>query len=280
MRAKSILSLLTVQSVIAIGAFSAGCESATATEVIKRSNVDFIPLNPLRGDLSPKSGKLWGDIRQSSASGMLVTFLDGFQSPPHIHNITYRAVVIDGFVHNDDPAAAKMWMGAGSFWTQPAGETHITAAKGKNTTIFLEILSGPYLVKPADEAFDTGERPVNMDARNVVWVGAADTTWITGEGPQLAHLWGKIAGDEKNGTFLKLPSGFSGTLSTTAPLMRVVTIEGVTDVQAAGEAETHRLEPGSFIGTSGEASYPLTCASVGACMLYVHTQGRYQVKSR
>ena len=100
---------------------------------------------------------------------MLVTFLDGFQSPPHIHNITYRAVVIDGAVHNDDPAAQKMWMGPGSFWTQPVGESHITAARGDNPTIFLEILSGPYLVKPEKEAFEAGERPINLDARNITW---------------------------------------------------------------------------------------------------------------
>lgn len=56
------------------------------------------------------------------ASGSLVTFVDGFQSPPHIHNITYRAVVIRGRIHNDDPEAARLWMEPGSYWTQPAGE--------------------------------------------------------------------------------------------------------------------------------------------------------------
>ncbi|MEL6545820.1 MAG: DUF4437 domain-containing protein, partial [Myxococcota bacterium] len=39
-------------------------------------------------------------------------------------------------------------MGPGSYWMQPAGEVHITAAKpGAGGTSFLEILSGPYLVK-------------------------------------------------------------------------------------------------------------------------------------
>ncbi len=210
---------------------------------------------------------------------MLVTFADGFQSPPHIHNITYRAVVIDGAVHNDDPAAEKMWMGPGSFWTQPLGESHITAAKGMNTTIFLEILSGPYLVKPAQEAFDAGERPINVAARNIVWLDAADTTWITGVGPKLAYLWGKLSGNEKNGTFVKLPAGYSGTLTTAAPLMRVVTIRGVTQVQVSGRPDEHELDPGSFFGSRGEASHQLSCVSGNECTLYLHTEGRFRLTS-
>lgn len=83
----------------------------------------------------------------------------GFESPPHIHNITYRGVVIEGVMHNDDPTAAKMWMPPGSFWTQPAGEDHTTAADGETNLIYLEIDSGPYLVKPSAEQFDNGERP-------------------------------------------------------------------------------------------------------------------------
>ncbi len=262
-----------------VGSNQAAAEGHTTTELVKRSDVKFIPLNPARGDLSPKSGKLWGNIRKAEPSGMLVTFADGFQSPPHIHNITYRAVVIDGAVHNGDPAAEKMWMGPGSFWTQPLGESHITAAKGKNTTIFLEILSGPYLVKPAKEAFDAGERAINVEARNIIWLDAADTTWIRGVGPELAYLWGKITGQEKNGTFVKLPAGYSGTLSTTAPLLRVVTIRGVTQVQLSGGSDKHKLDPGSFFGSMGEASHQLSCVSDEACILYLHTEGKYQLAS-
>jgi hypothetical protein len=69
-----------------------------------------------------------------------------------------------GSVHNDDPEAASMWMGNGSFWTQPKGEVHVTAAKGANNIALVEIDQGPYLVRPPDQAFDSGERPVNLDA--------------------------------------------------------------------------------------------------------------------
>lgn len=88
-------------------------------------------LNPLRGKNSPGAANLWGDRTKDTATGMLVRFNKGFVSPPHIHNISYRGIVIEGLMHNDDPSAEKMWMLAGSFWTQPAGENHITAANGE-----------------------------------------------------------------------------------------------------------------------------------------------------
>lgn len=246
-------------------------------ELVKRSEVEFIPLNPARGELGPKAGKLWGDIRLDVPSGVLVKFTDGFESPPHIHNITYRAVVISGAVHNDDPVAEKMWMEAGSFWTQPLGENHITAAKGENSMIFLEILSGPYLVKPADEAFDSGERPINVGARNIMWLDAEDAEWVDDVGPKMAYLWGSVEGNEQNGTFVKLPSGYAGELSTSAPLMRVVTIQGQASIQLSGESETHRLDPGSYFGSKGEAAHQISCDSDEGCILYLHTEGKYRL---
>ena len=36
-------------------------------------------------------------------------------------------------------------MPAGSFWTQPAGEVHITSARGQETIAYVEIDEGPYL---------------------------------------------------------------------------------------------------------------------------------------
>ena len=134
---------------------------------LRAQDVDWSPLNPARGDKSPQAANLWGDRTEDGATGFLVKFVDGFSSPPHIHNVTYRGVVIAGEVHNDDPDAANMWMPNGSFWTQPAGEVHITAVGPTGGTAFLEIQSGPYLVRPSIEAFDNGERPINMEARNL-----------------------------------------------------------------------------------------------------------------
>ena len=163
-------------SVLFIGNLSA---AEPATEIVERADIHFQPLNPAHGDASPQAGVLWGDIEKNVASGALMVFADGFSSPPHIHNITYRAIVISGADHNDDPGAEKSWMGPGSFRIQPAGESHITAAaSGNEGTAFLEIMEGPYLVKSPESAFDNGERPLNIDARNLVWIYASDVSWV------------------------------------------------------------------------------------------------------
>ena len=92
-----------------------------SVRVVTPDQVEYVPLNPARGDASPQAGVLWGDIREDVPSGVLLKFAEGFSSPPHIHNITYRAGVISGEIHNDDPDAANMWMGPGTFGPSPLG---------------------------------------------------------------------------------------------------------------------------------------------------------------
>ena len=159
-------------------------------KVILSSEIVFEKLNPARGDQSPQAGTVWGDRNGTEATGFLARFVDGFSSPPHIHNVTYRAVVIKGLIHNDDADAKKMWMQPGSFWTQPVGEAHITAAKGKENIALVEIDSGPYLVHPTEEAFDNDEKPINIDASNVVWLKSDRTKWIDNESDaEISFLW-------------------------------------------------------------------------------------------
>ncbi|MFC4992892.1 DUF4437 domain-containing protein [Rubritalea tangerina] len=100
-------------------------------DVVTAAQVSWGALNPARGDKGPRAGALWNDRTTKKPSGFLVRFSDGFSSPPHIHNVTYRGVVISGQIHNDDPEATEMWMPPGSFWTQPAGEVHVTSGKRK-----------------------------------------------------------------------------------------------------------------------------------------------------
>ena len=260
----------------------------TATEVVPRDEVRFQPLNPARGDASPKAGVLWGDIRKDVPTGTLIEFVGGFASPPHIHNITYRGVVISGSVHNDDPEAEIMLMGPGSFWIQPAGEPHITtAAPGEKSTAFLEIFSGPYLVKPATEAFDNGERPVNLEARNVVWLDASDVAWIdqpaassTGSEAKMAFLWGTPRDGEKNGTFLKLPAGFTGELRGSGAWLRAVVIKGRVGHKAPGNSGAAELEPGSYFGATGTKAHEVSCKGGSECTIYMSTEGKYTISSR
>ncbi len=206
--------------VVANSAYAGGSQ-----EVVLTSEVKWEQLNPARGDKSPQAGTLWGDRKGSVPTGFLAKFVDGFSSPPHIHNATYRAVVISGRIHNDDPDAADMWMPAGSFWTQPKGEVHITAAKGSTNVALVEIDKGPYLVLPTEEAFDSGERPVNVDASNIVWVDPPGMP-ASANGPKVAYLWGNLQDGQSNGTFVKLPAGFTGKIHSHGSTFRAVVIKG------------------------------------------------------
>ena len=258
------------------------------TEVVSRSAVQFQPLNPARGDASPKAGVLWGDIEENVPSGVLIAFADGFSSPPHIHNITYRAIVISGEVHNDDPNAESMWMGPGSFWTQPAGESHITsAATGSNATAFLEIMEGPYLVKPSNEAFDSGERPINVESRNVVWLGSSDVTWVnspesptTANGVKTAFLWGSPTPGQKNGTLLRLPAGSRGELQGNSVWLRAVVIKGQVSHRLPGASEISTLMAGSYFGSNDGKVQNVSCSATDDCLIYVSTEGRYVFTQR
>lgn len=249
-------------------------------EIVTNANLDFIPLNPARGDAAPQAGVLWGDIRADVPSGVLLKFADGFTSPPHIHNITYRAVVIEGAVHNDDPTAENMWMGPGSFWTQPAGENHITAGRpGAGATAFLEIMEGPYLVQPSDQAFDNGERPINIAANNVVWLDASDVSWVSAgaadAGVQMAFLWGDTQTGQKNGTFLKLPSQNSVAVKGSATWLRAVVTKG--ELSYHGETDATPLGTGSYFGSDDGGAHVITCGAAEDCILYISTEGRYDV---
>ena len=140
-----MLRLLLVVLALCGATFVYGSEANFS--VLAADEIQWGYLNPLRGDKSPAAADLWGDRTKQVSTGMLVKFKQGFSSPPHIHNVTYRGVVIDGLVHNDSPLAAKQWLPAGSYWSQPLGHEHITAASGENNVIFIEIDTGPYLVK-------------------------------------------------------------------------------------------------------------------------------------
>ena len=248
------------------------------TEIVLASEVKWKALNPARGDRSPQAGTLWGDQTEDGESGFLVKFVDGFSSPPHIHNITYRGIVIGGRLHNDDPEAEPMWMKEGSWWTQPAGEVHITSARGSSIG-YVEIQSGPYLVKPSSEAFDNGERPVNMDASNIVWLDSSDTSWISKDvSAELTFLWGTPEGDEINGTMLKLPAGFSGTLESKSSTFRVVVVEGT--VKLRGKGKTTSLPAASYFGSNGPTSHAVSNESDNECVLYIRTKGSYSVTSK
>ena len=246
------------------------------SEVILASEVNWEQLNPARGDKSPKAGTLWGDRKANVATGFLVQFVDGFSSPPHIHNITYRGVVIHGLVHNDDPNAARMWMPTSSFWTQPKGEVHITAAKGKTNVAYIEIEEGPYLVLPPKKAFETAERPINVDASNIVWVNQPGMP-ASADGPKTAFLWGSPQDGRLCGTLIKLPAGFAGKITPHGSTLRAVVIRGRLTHRLPDESNDKTLEPGSYFSSQGESAHRVSCEAANESILYVRTDGKFDV---
>ena len=279
---------MRIHLIIAAANFVFGCviftTESTAThqleaeqdiEIVSVSEVKWDPLNPARGDKSPQAGTLWGDRNSTVPTGFLVKFVDGFSSPPHIHNVTYRAVVISGSIHNDNSDAAKMWMPVGSFWVQPKGQVHITAAKGATNLAFVEIDKGPYLVLNSAEAFDSGERPINVDASNIVWVDPPGATAST-NGPKLAYLWGNLQEGYSNGSFIRLPDEFIGEIHSQGSIFRAVVIKGQLRYL---KSKVKVLEPGSYFSSKGIAVHPISSKSGEESIVYVSTNGTYKVVS-
>jgi mannose-6-phosphate isomerase-like protein (cupin superfamily) len=257
-------------------AFTARAEIPEAqSEVVSVDDVAWGYLNPARGDKGPRAADLWGDRTKNTAAGILLQFPEGFSSPPHIHNITYRGVVIQGELHNDDPEAGIMWLPAGSFWTQPAGEAHVTAANGKRNIAYIEINSGPYLVQPTEQAFDNGERPVNVDPSNIVWLDSFSKDENGLSDIRVAYLWGDTAEGNLRGTMLKLPGGFEGKISTNANEFKAIVIEG--DIGYKNQQSIKKLAPGSYFGSTGHAVHEIGVNPGQVSALYIRSDDTYDI---
>lgn len=246
-------------------------KASSDLEVVRFSDINWTPLIPALGDNSPKSGTLWGDRAANTATGFLVQFKDGFSSPPHIHNVTYKGIVISGLIHNDDPDAAKMWMPPVSYWTQPQGEAHITAAKGDMNMAYIEIDSGPYLVRPTEQAYDNGERPINIDASNIIWHN-------TTNGAQLAYLWGNQSDEHPSGTLLKLPKQFQGTLNTNDTPIKALVIQGQLKLRTNSNSTATTLSTASYFQTSDTPTIQLINNTDQNTVLYIRTSGKLELR--
>ena len=75
------------------------------------------------------------------------------------------------------------------------------------------------------EVMRSGERPINVDASNIVWIDQPGTS-ASSDGPKVAFLWGDPQDDRLNGTFIELPDGFAGEIRTHGSTMRAVVILG------------------------------------------------------
>jgi len=243
--------------------------------VVLSSEIIWEKLNPARGDQSPQAGTLWGDRKGSAATGFLAKFVDGFSSPPHIHNVTYRAAVIKGSIHNDDPNAANMWMKPGSFWTQPAGESHITSAQGEENIALVEINNGPYLVKPPSEAFDNGERPINIDRSNIVWLNNEMTDWVNSSSDaEISILLDNQKNNGLRSLFIKLPASYKGEIKTDGTILHSVVIKGELQYTLPQNNIKKTLDAGSYFGATDRAVHIVANTSEEEAIIYVRTNGQ------
>ena len=269
------LAKLTIASLLVSASVYIAPSVQAETKVTTTEYINWGYLNPARGDKSPGAADLWGDRTKDTATGMLVRFNKGFESPPHIHNITYRGIVIKGEMHNDDPNAAKMWMPTGSFWIQPAGEDHTTAANDKTNLIYLEIDEGPYLVQPSKEHFDNGERPVNLHVDNMVWLQESDLVNIAANDVSATYLWGDT--NSVYGTLVKLPKVFEGSITSSGDEFKAVVIQGSLSYIDENKSNARTLNAGSYVASSTPAKHRLRNISDDETIVYVRASSKYQI---
>lgn len=246
-------------------------------QILPAREAEWDQLNPARGDASPRAATLWGDRSGSGPTGFLLRFKDGFSSPPHIHNVSYRAVVLRGRIHNDHPRAPTRWMAQGTFWTQPRGEVHITAAEGPDVMALVEIDEGPYLVRPIDQAFSSGEEPLNLHASNVVWVDAHAPTREVSRPPRIAYLSGDPAGERPSRVFVEVSSRSAAVLRLRGAELRAVVVQGRPRVRVPGTTEATATELGDYLEANRPGTFRLACPGPEDCVAYLGTRGDFEL---
>lgn len=241
-------------------------DPATNHVVVPTSKVEWEQLNPARGDNSPKAGTLWGDRNGPGPSGFLLKPVDGFRSPPHAHTAFYRGVVIEGSIHNDAPDAADAYLPAGSYWTQPAGGIHVTAAKGVSLA-YIEV-EGAFDVVPADRAPGSKERATVIVDTQIEWSDPPGAAF----GAKVTRLWGEPLDGGATGSFVKLPAGLTAAVRSDGPALLGVVIRGRPTLGEGGP-----LEPGSFFSSKGEAAHRVSCGTKQECVVYVRAEGKFDL---
>jgi hypothetical protein len=122
-----------------------------------------------------------------------------------------------------------------------------------------------------------------VDKDNIVWLNASNITWVDqpgkltfANGPKVAFLWGEPDGEQLNGTFIKLPAGFKGTIRSNGSIFGAVVIKGAPEYKMS-EADTKTLEPGSYFESEGETVHMVSSAIEEETIIYVRTNGKYDI---
>jgi len=155
---KTFVSLALAIFVTLWGSRQVASQSVEPTfEVVLMSQVDWNPLNPARGDQSPRAGNLWGDRTESGASGFLVKFEDGtlvklpagFTGKIHNQNSTFHAVVIQGRSQYQVPGETEeKTLEPGSYFGSEAESVHQVSCEAEEECIIYVRTEGKYDVIP------------------------------------------------------------------------------------------------------------------------------------
>lgn len=135
----------------------------------------------------------------------------------------------------------------------------------------VEIDQGPYLVQPIEDSYDSGERPINIDASNIVWLDSESTRWVEEE--TSAEISFLLEDADYRSLFVKLPSGFAGVLESKASVLHAVVIKGLLTYVDGNKS----LDPGSYFGCEATSSHRLKNATSDDVVLYVRTNDELRV---
>ncbi|MEM7008549.1 MAG: DUF4437 domain-containing protein [Thermodesulfobacteriota bacterium] len=244
--------------------------------VVTTTDLKWEQLNPARGANSPMAATLWGDRTGPGPSGFLLKPVDGFKSPPHVHTANYHGLVIKGSIHNAEPDAQELYLGPGSFWTQPGGGVHITAAKGSSIA-YIEV-EDTFDVLPADKKVKNDKTAVVMPASSIDWVNLPNMP-SSSEVPKMAVLWGNPYDDSFSGTLVKIPAGFTATMRALGSTLHAVVIQGEIMHRAAGQIGFDTLGEGGYFGSNKEYIHETSCLDEDHCIIYLRNDGKLEVLS-
>ncbi|MGD1701880.1 DUF4437 domain-containing protein [Dapis sp. BLCC M229] len=135
-----------------------------------------------------------------------------------------------------------------------------------------------YLVLPTEKAFSRDDKPINVDRSNIVWI---DQPGIppSANGPKLAFIWGNPQNDKLYGSFVKLPAGFTGKIHSHGSTLGAVVIQGQPQYQVPSETDIKILIPGSYFSSKGESVHQVSSKAEEESIIYVHTNGKFDVIS-
>ncbi len=130
-------------------------------------------------------------------------------------------------------------------------------------------------MKPINKAFDNGERPINIDISNVVWLDNEKTNWVSSNSnAQISFL---LKNEDFRSLFVKLPKGYSGTIKTEGTVLHSVIIQGELNYLVSQENETKVLDPGSYFGSTSKATHTISNTKNDVVLIYIRTNGSIEI---